>query len=73
MLSREFSEINFNFLFRLKDLIWISLFKALLLLSQLSRYTSFRGARPLVYLAPWPALCWVMRRARSLVMPVYKV
>ncbi len=66
-VSREISDSFFS---RGKDLIAISLFEASALFLQCSVYMSWNGPRPFVYFAPLPSSCCLIRRGKSVVIPV---
>ena len=62
-----------NFSDRARDLIAASRVSAALLLPRYSVYLTLNGLLCFVYFAPRPILCSFNRRARSLVMPVYRL
>ena len=71
-LLGSFDSIN-NFFFLLNFFVLSSAFVASLLFLNSLKCLNMTGPFPLVYFAPLPELCALMRRFISVVMPVYNV
>ena len=65
-----FPEMKATFWALVFFLTFASSFKAADLLGTLTKWWTLTGSLPLVYLAPFPALCFFSRASRSFVMPV---